>query len=77
MKRVVRLAASVVVLGLGAVIAAASPAAGAARPAATGLCGAKNMVNPNARPHMAQAMMLHTAPRGDAGMMHAGAVSSC
>ncbi len=77
MKRVVRLAAAVVVVGLGAVIAAASPAAGAARPSATGLCGAKNMVNPNALPHMVEAMTLHTAPQGDAGMMNAAAVSSC
>jgi hypothetical protein len=42
-----------------------------------GLCGARNMVNPAARPHMLEAMAMHTAPQGDAGMMNAIAVSAC
>ncbi len=76
MKRANGLAA-VVVLVLTVVVGGASPAAGAARPSANGLCGAKNMVNPNALPHMVEAMALHTAQQGDAGMMNAVAISSC
>ena len=77
MKRVIGLVAAVVVLVLTVLVGAASPAAAAARPSANGLCGAKNMVNPNALPHMVEAMALHTAPQGDAGMAGAVAVSSC
>jgi len=77
MKRVIGLTAAVVVLVVTALVGVASPAAAAARPSANGLCGAKNMMNPNAAPHMIEAMSLHTAPQGDAGMFHAVAVSSC
>lgn len=77
MKRVIRLTAAAVVLVITALVGGASPAAAAARPSANGLCGARNMVNPNSAPHMVEAMSLHTAPQGDAGMFHAVAVSSC
>lgn len=46
-------------------------------PSPHGLCGARNMMNPSARPHMLEAMALHTAPQGDAGMRNAVAVSAC
>jgi hypothetical protein len=42
-----------------------------------GLCGAKNMVNEAAAPHMIAAMTLHTADQGDAGMYTAVAASAC
>ena len=77
MKRVIGLGAAVVMLAVTALVGGASPAAAAARPSANGLCGAKNMVNPNALPHMVEAMMLHTAPQGDLGMGGAVAASSC
>lgn len=76
MKRAIGLVA-VILLALTAFVGGASPAVAAAGPSANGLCGAKNMVNPNALPHMAEAMALHTAPQGDAGMAGAVAVSSC
>lgn len=76
MKRSARVATMGAVC-LTALAAGASPAAAGARPSANGLCGAKNMVNPNALPHMVEAMALHTAPQGDAGMARAVAVSSC
>ena len=76
MKRVIGLVA-VSLLALMAFVGGASPAVAAARPSANGLCGAKNMVNPNAFPHMVEAMALHTAPQGDAGMGGAVAASSC
>ncbi len=76
MKRFGRaMAALGVVVAMGATFAPA--AAAAARPSANGLCGAKNMVNPNAKPHMMEAMDLHTAPQGDAGMRGAVIASSC
>jgi len=34
----------------------------------TGKCGAANMMNDAAAPHMREAMAEHTAPQGDAGM---------
>lgn len=77
MEPVVRVVPAMVALALTAVVLGASPAAGAARPSANGLCGAKNMVNPTALPHMMEAMNLHTAPQGDEGMRNAVAVSSC
>lgn len=46
-------------------------------PTPNGLCGARNMLNPAARPHMLEAMALHTAPQGDAGMKNANMVSAC
>jgi hypothetical protein len=42
-----------------------------------GLCGARNMVNDAARPHMIAAMTFHTAEQGDAGMFAAVAASAC
>lgn len=42
-----------------------------------GLCGAMNMVNEAAAPHMIAAMTLHTADQGDAGMYTAVAASAC
>ncbi len=77
MKRHIGHVASAIVLGFTALLAGDSPAEAAARPSANGLCGAKNMVNPNAAPHMAEAMALHTAPQGDNGMMRAVGASSC
>lgn len=69
------MAALGVAVAMGATFAPA--AAAAARPSANNLCGAKNMVNPNALPHMMEAMALHTAPQGDAGMVGAVIASSC
>ena len=77
MKRVLRPMAVTVVLVLTGFVGGASPAGAAARPSANDLCGAKNMVNPNALPHMVEAMALHTAPQGDAGMGGAVVASSC
>ena len=77
MKRVIGLMAAVVTLTVAALVGGASPATAAARPSANGLCGAKNMVNPNALPHMVEAMALHTALQGDLGMAGAVAASSC
>lgn len=76
MKRVIGVVAAIAVLVL-AVVGGASPAGAAARPSANGVCGAKNMMNPNARPHMKEAMDLHTAPQGDTGMFGAVRASSC
>ncbi len=42
-----------------------------------GLCGAANMVNQAAAPHMMEAMTLHTAAQGNAGMYTAVAASAC
>jgi hypothetical protein len=77
MKRAIGIAAATVGLTLIAFVGGASPASAAARPSANNLCGAKNMVNPSALPHMVEAMDLHTAPQGDAGMTRAVTVSSC
>ena len=73
MKRFIVLAAMIVLV----LTASGSPAAAAARPSANGVCGARNMMHPNAAPHMMEAMALHTAPQGDAGMFGAVAASSC
>jgi hypothetical protein len=43
----------------------------------SGLCGATNMVNDAARPHMLEAMAEHTADQGDAGMFAAVALTAC
>ena len=51
-KRVIGLVAAVVGLSLTGLVGGTSPAGAAARPSANGLCGAENMVNPNAFPHM-------------------------
>lgn len=42
-----------------------------------GLCGAKNMVNDAAKPHMLEAMDEHTAPQGDLGMRTAVLATAC
>ncbi|MBE0608798.1 MAG: hypothetical protein IH609_05425 [Dehalococcoidia bacterium] len=47
------------------------------RPTPNGLCGAANMVNEAAAAHMFEAMDLHTAAQGDAGMGTAVAASAC
>jgi hypothetical protein len=47
------------------------------RPTPNGLCGAMNMVNEAAAPHMIEAMTLHTAEQGVAGMWTAVAASAC
>lgn len=52
-------------------------ASAAPHPTPNGLTGACNMVNDAAAPHMFEAMALHTAPQGDAGMWHAVDVSGC
>ena len=77
MKRGTARMATIAVLGLTALAAGASPAAAAPKPTPNARCGAANMLNPNALPHMLEAMMEHTAPQGDAGMFNAVAVSAC
>ncbi len=52
-------------------------ASAAPHPTPNGLNGACNMVNDAALPHMREAMELHTAEQGDAGMWHAVDVSGC
>ncbi len=42
-----------------------------------GLCGAKNMVNDAAKPHMIEAMTYHTADQGDTGMFTAVGATAC
>ncbi len=42
-----------------------------------GLCGAANMVNEAAAPHMFEAMGSHTADQGDTGMFTAVGASAC
>ena len=46
-------------------------------PTPNGLCGARNMVNDAARPHMIEAMTFHTADQGDAGMFTTVVASAC
>ena len=77
MKRATARMATMAVLAIGALAATASPAAAGPRPTPNGKCGAANMMNEHAAPHMVEAMTFHTAPQGDAGMFHAVAVSSC
>ena len=77
MKRATTRMATIAVVGLTALAASASPAAAAPNPTPHGLCGAQNMVNPNALPHMLEAMALHTDEHGDAGMFGAIAHSIC
>jgi hypothetical protein len=63
---------SAMILALGSAPAAARtcPSPG------TSLAGAANMANPNALPHMQQAMDLHTNSHGDAGMFRAVVVNT-
>ena len=77
MKRVTTRVATTAVVGVIALAASAAPAPAAQKPTPNGLCGARNMMNENARPHMLAAMMNHTNENGDRGMFHAVAVSSC
>lgn len=63
-------------LGLVSVGLSSAEASGP-RPTPNELCGALNMANDAARPHMIAAMTLHTAPQGDAGMATAVAASAC
>lgn len=75
MKRLtIRLVAGCFVVG--ALVAGASPAT-AAPVTPNGLCGAKNMVNENARDAMVEAMMNHTDEHGDAGMTRAVTLTGC
>lgn len=74
MKR--RFAVVTSVAAIAAVAASATPAA-AAPMTPTGFCGAQNMVNVNARPHMVEAMADHTNAHGDAGMVAAVVRTSC
>ncbi|MCA1679491.1 MAG: hypothetical protein LC777_11330 [Actinobacteria bacterium] len=69
--------ATAAVLGLTALAASASPAAAGPTPTPNGFCGAKNMVNENAFPHMVEAMTLHTNLNGKIGMGNAVLVSAC
>ncbi|MBE0610977.1 MAG: hypothetical protein IH609_16470 [Dehalococcoidia bacterium] len=47
------------------------------RPTPNELCGALNMANDAAAPHMNEAMDSHTADQGDAGMYTAVGASAC
>lgn len=75
MKR--RLAVVTSIAAIAAVGVSAAPAAADQKPTKNGRCGAANMMNENARPHMLKAMAEHTAPQGDAGMFAAVARTSC
>ena len=66
---------AIAVLGVTALAASASPAAGP-KPTPNQRCGAGNMMNVHAAPHMIEAMMEHTAPQGDQGMYDAVLVHS-
>lgn len=77
MQRMTARLAATAVAGIIAVGAGASTAAAAQQPTPNGLCGARNMVNENAREQMLTAMMQHTDEHGDAGMAGAVAVSGC
>ena len=55
----------------------AAPATADQKPTRNGMCGAKNMMNENAGPHMVEAMAEHTAPQGDAGMVAAVGRTQC
>ena len=65
---------AVCALGLAGLIGSATPAAAANRPAASGLCGSRNMSNGGEG--MALAMSRNN-PNGVAGMVHAHSVSGC
>ena len=75
MRAVSARAAAVAAVTLGMLAASASPAAAGPTQTPNGKCGAANMAN--AGEAMANAMALHTDEHGDAGMMHAVAVSAC
>lgn len=60
-----------------AVAVSAAPAMADQKPTPNGLCGAKNMVNENARDAMVTAMAEHTNAHGDAGMAGAVARTAC
>lgn len=77
MKRVTACVATMAVMGVAALAGGASPVTAAQKPTPNGLCGAKNMVNENALPHMMMAMTYHTNENGDFEMFRAVAVSAC
>lgn len=77
MNRVTIRVAMTIVVGITALAASASPAVAAQTPTPNGLCGARNMVNENARDQMLAAMMNHTNENGVRGMFRAVAASSC
>lgn len=64
------------VLGLAAIGFGSAEALGP-RETPNELCGALNMVNEAALPHMVEAMTYHTADQGDAGMTTAVLASAC
>lgn len=68
-------AAAAAALALSILAASASPAAAGPTQTPNGWCGAAHMRN--AGEAMANAMAFHTDEHGDAGMMHAVAVSAC
>ena len=68
--------ATAVVVAIVALAASAAPAAGQ-KETRNGLCGAKNMMNPNAAPHMSEAMAEHTHENGNRGMGRAVALTAC
>jgi hypothetical protein len=74
MKRRLAVVTSVAAIaGLGV---SAAPAAADQKPSRWGLCGARNMVNPNALPGMMNAMG-NTPVQGDTGMFGAVANTTC
>ena len=77
MKRVNARMAMMAALAVGALAASASPAAAGPRQTPNERCGAANMMNEHAAPHMIEAMAAHTAPQGDAGMFAAVARTRC
>ena len=77
MKRVTARVAAIAVLGAGALAASAAPAAAQPKPTPNEQCGARNMMNEHAAPHMVEAMALHTNEHGDAGMVAAVIRTRC
>lgn len=60
-----------------AALAASAPTAAGQKETRNGLCGAANMMNPNAAPHMKEAMAKHTHENGDRGMVRAVTLTGC
>jgi hypothetical protein len=75
MRSVTARAAATAALTLSMLVASAAPAAAGPTQTPNGWCGAANMRN--AGEAMTNAMAFHTDEHGDAGMMHAVAVSAC
>lgn len=72
----IRLVAALLALALVAGFAGSAEASGP-KPTPNGYCGALNMANDAALPHMIEAMASHTAEQGDAGMTTAVVASAC